>query len=319
VICITLAPTTALASAGRGRLPESLHDAWWTGSLLASSAATVPPGYVYVEPYVYDGMAYGYFDETGQLHGVPQEQDVRSLIDLEYGLSTRLSVGMVLHFGYDLAGRTASSSRIGTGDTVLKAQYQFSDFSPGSWLPIFAVNIQETLPTGHYDRLARQSNGFGAGVYSTMISALLQTYTWMPNGRIVRWRLNLSYSVPSWASIAGRSVYGTPLEFRGTATSGASEHIDAALEYSVTRHWVLALDLWFERDAGARVDGALRLPGRTQTLRESRHSGHELITAPALEYNFSARVGVIVGVRLVATARNEAGSVTPMAAFSYLD
>ena len=49
--------------------------------------------------------------------------------------------------------------------------------------------VEETFPTGQYDRLGdRPSNGFGAGAYTTMVGVNSQTYFWMPTGRILRMR-----------------------------------------------------------------------------------------------------------------------------------
>lgn len=46
-------------------LRQSLDDAWWTGPLLAASPATLPPGHVLIEPYLYDSIAYAQYDNTG--------------------------------------------------------------------------------------------------------------------------------------------------------------------------------------------------------------------------------------------------------------
>ena len=35
---------------------QTLDDAWWTGPILANSAATLPRGHVLIEPYVNDVM-----------------------------------------------------------------------------------------------------------------------------------------------------------------------------------------------------------------------------------------------------------------------
>jgi len=36
---------------------QSLDDAWWTGPMLAPSAATLPRGHFLIEPYFYDVIA----------------------------------------------------------------------------------------------------------------------------------------------------------------------------------------------------------------------------------------------------------------------
>jgi hypothetical protein len=45
--------------------------------------------------------------------------------------------------------------------------------------------------------------------------------------------------------------------------------------------------------------------------------GWELIVAPALEYNWNARIGVIVGSRIIGAGKNETATVAPVIAFSY--
>ena len=40
----------------------------------------------------------------------------------------------------------------------------------------------------------RPADGFGAGTYSTNVGLYSQYFFWMPNGRILRTRLDVSYS-----------------------------------------------------------------------------------------------------------------------------
>jgi len=53
------AMTAGIAYAEDPRVPpavvrQSLDDAWWSGPMLAPSAATLPRGHFLVEPYFYD-------------------------------------------------------------------------------------------------------------------------------------------------------------------------------------------------------------------------------------------------------------------------
>ncbi len=81
--------------------------------------------------------------------------------------------------------------------------------------------VQQTLPTGKYDRLGEHVNdGNGSGAYTTTLALYSQYYAWMPNGRILRSRLNVSYALSSDADIEDVSVYGTNAGFRGTASPG---------------------------------------------------------------------------------------------------
>jgi len=114
-------------------------------------------------------------------------------------------------------------------------------------------------------------------------------------------------------------VYGTPVGFQGEAWPGESAFGDLGLEYSLSRHWVLACDLWAERDAATGVGGVVRASGPPARYASNTGVGRVLYVAPALEYNWSARLGVIFGVRVTAAGRNQTATVTPVAALSYFD
>ncbi len=120
--------------------------------------------------------------------------------------------------------------------------------------------IQETLPTGKYDRLGdRPADGLGTGAYSTNLAVYSQYFFWMPNGRILRTRFDVSYSISGSAGVRDVSVYGTEEGFSGRARPGNVTIVNAAGEYSVTRSWVLALDVVYEHDANTHVSGFSRI------------------------------------------------------------
>ena len=108
-----------------------------------------------------------------------------------FGLADRLTVGMIPVVGYNTVSNGPSSSGIGLGDFTLLAQYQLTQFHEGSWVPTTSFEIQETFPTGKYDRLGdRPTDGFGSGAYTTTLQFNSQTYFWLPDGRILRMRFD---------------------------------------------------------------------------------------------------------------------------------
>ena len=105
----------------------------------------------------------------------------------------------------------------------------------------------------------------------------------------------------------------------GFADPGASAYGDLAFEYSITRNWVAAMDFWFEQDNPTHVSGINAAGGTLAPLYgRVRAPGRELYVAPALEYNVSDALGVIVGARIFAAGRNETASVTPVIAINYV-
>ncbi|NMW23801.1 MAG: hypothetical protein A2211_15825 [Rhodanobacter sp. RIFOXYA1_FULL_67_6] len=282
---------------------QSQDDAWWTGPMLANSAATLPRGHVLIEPYVYDVSS-------------PHADGYGSLTYMLYGLTDRLTVGLVPVLGYSRVDGPGDSSGIALGDVSVQAQYRLTDVPAESSRPTVSLQLQETLPTGKYDRLGRRpGNGQGSGATTTTLQVNTQTYFWLSNGRILRMRFNVAQSFSTRAQLEDASVYGTPDGFRGHARPGRSFFVNAAWEYSLSQRWVLALDVTYRRSQGARVrgydlhDAAVRLDGR---------SSEAFGFAPAIEYSWSPRLGVLFGTRVITGGHNTATTITPAVAFNYV-
>jgi len=292
-------------------LRQSLDDAWWTGPIIANSAVTLPQGHYLIEPYLYDVIS----DDA---------ESFGSLTFMLYGATDALTVGLVPVFGYNKVsggGDGTRSAGPGLADSSVLLQYRLRQYQEGSWLPAVSLQLQHTLPTGKYDRLEPSGvDGFGGGAHSTLLQLNTQTYFWMPTGRILRMRLNLGATRSREAELRDVSVYGTPEGFRGHARPGNSWNVNAAWEYSLTRNWVLALDLAYRHSDSTKVSGVVRDGEQDPTptpLRFESGSSEAWFLAPAVEYNFSPRFGIIFGARLI-RGRNTTHSVTPVVAFNYV-
>ncbi|HEU5400302.1 MAG TPA: transporter, partial [Terriglobales bacterium] len=164
---------------------QSLDDAWWTGPMLAPSAATLPRRHLLIEPYLYDVSTQGYYDRNGVKRTTTHANGFGNLTYINYGLFNRLTIGMIPTEGFNTVTSGPSSSGIHMGDLTVQAQYRLTQFKTGRRLPTMSVAFQETLPTGRYDRLGnRPSDGLGSGAYTTTIAFYAQTYFWLPSRRI---------------------------------------------------------------------------------------------------------------------------------------
>ncbi|HEY6517490.1 MAG TPA: hypothetical protein VIY50_15210 [Steroidobacteraceae bacterium] len=298
---------------------ETVDEAWWTGPILAPNASTLPQGHWLFEPYFYDVMTYGQYDRNGSLQSTSAAHDFGSQSYIEYGLVDRFTLGLIPRFGLHESSAGQDSSGVAIGDTTLQGAFGLTQFHPGSWLPSTSIVIGETLPTGKYDRLNGQTDGaLGSGAYSTTVSLYSQTYFWMPNGRILRSRLDLSYQVYRWAQVHDVSVYGTGDGFDGRARPGPSFVGTLSFEYSVTQKWVLANDFDWEHDGNTRVAGGYppTTTGGLPYLVQESGSDSIFYLAPAVEYNWSDRMGVIAGARVAVAGRNTGATVTPVFAIN---
>jgi hypothetical protein len=142
----------------------------------------------------------------------------------------------------------------------VQAQWRLTQFDPDSGVPTMSINVQESIPTGRFDHLSdHPSDGFGSGARTTTLGWYAQTYFWMPNGRILRTRLDIADAFSRSVNIEDVSVYGTGTGFRGRAKPGDVQTVDLAFEYSVTQNWVLALDLLYRHSENTRVTGQFLL------------------------------------------------------------
>jgi hypothetical protein len=162
------------------------------------------------------------------------------------------------------------------------------------------------------------NDGLGAGAYTTTLALYSQYYFWMPNGRILRSRFNVSYALSDHVDVEEVSVYGTSAGFRGTARPGDVFTINSAWEYSITRQWVFALDFIYQHDASTRLAGMQtdRVTGNAERIDLNFGSAWRLGVAPAVEYNFTSRVGIIAGARWFAAGRNTSATITPVVAIN---
>ncbi|MFL6852046.1 MAG: hypothetical protein ACJ8EM_00915, partial [Sphingomicrobium sp.] len=228
----------------------------------------------------------------------------------QYGLFEGLTVGLQPNFGYGTDGPNRGMS---VGDVKLLSQLRLTHFTPEHRIPTIAIALQETIPTGKYDHLGQGKEGHGSGSFATEIGVNVQQYFLLENGRLLRGRINFLQRFPHGADVEDRSVYGTELGFRGHAKPGPRTTLIGAVEYSLTREWVLALDVIGEASGKTKLkghnEGGIAV---NQLFPSSRYVGF----APAVEYNWSDRTGILLGVWVIPKGHNTPASVTPAFAFS---
>lgn len=276
---------------------QSRDDAWWTGPMLAVSPNGPGQGHALTETYFYDQFA-------------DRSQSLRSFNYLLYGVSDHFTLGAIPVFGINEAD--SAHSRFGMSDLIFQAQYTLADFDPETEMPAIAVALRQSIAIGKYDRLNEMTEAFGAGAGATSLGVFTQDYFWLPNGRILRMRVDALASVSADAHVEDASVFATPSGFSGRARPGDAASLDISFEYSLTRNWVLATELLYDHSNATHVEGAIA--GRPQRFDLGSSDGFGL--APALEYCWAPNWGVLLGTRILMGGHNRPFSVTPAIALN---
>jgi len=279
------------------RYRSAMQSARWMGPMLASTASTLPKGHFFTQPYFFDSISGGthYPGSTGFY---------------QYGLVDEVTVGLQPNFALGVHGPDRGPA---VGDLKLLGQVRLTNFTPENRIPTVSLILNESLPIGEYDRLGPSEVGHGSGSFATEIGVNVQHYFLLKNGRLLRGRINVLQRFPHGADVKDRSVYGTKPGFRGQASPGNKTTVILAAEYSVTREWVLALDIIRESTTKTIVKGhdADGSPVK-HIFPSTRYVGF----APAIEYNWSDTSGVLLGVWIAPKGHNRASSVTPAISFS---
>jgi hypothetical protein len=273
-----------------------MKTARWTGPLLASNAETLPHGHVYTEPYFFDGISGG--DHHPGSSGFYQ-----------YGLLDDWTVGIQPFFSL---GTQKYDRNVAIGDFKLLSQVRLSHFTPEHRVPSVALVTNLVIPTGKHDHLGALRQGHGSGSFAPEVGVNVQQYFLLGNGRLLRARINLFKQFPLRHDVSGRSVYGTGPDFRGHAKPGSKTTLIGGAEYSLSKEWVLAFDI--EADHWGRTSVVGRDNGGP-LVRQSSPKSWNVGFAPAVEYNWGDRSGVILGVWVIPKGHNTHSSVTPAIAF----
>jgi hypothetical protein len=276
----------------------AMKAARWTGPMLASTAETLPHGHFYTEPYFFDVIVHG--DHHPGSSGFYQ-----------YGLLDNLTVGFQPSFA-------TATNRLGRGmaigDFKLLSQTRLTHFTPGHQVPTIAVVLNEVIPTGKFDGLGPLEEGHGSGAFATEIGVNVQHWFLLKNQRLLRARINVLQRLYNRASVEGRSVYGTDAAFRGHARPGSRTTVIGAVEYSLTKEWVLAMDVEADFAGRTKVSGQ-EAPGGP-LIRTTSPPSRDIGFAPAVEYNWSPSAGALLGLWIIPKGHNSPASVTPAIAIS---
>ena len=292
VFACSVASVARAESSDAEQLSAAMKAARWTGPLLASNAETLPQGHFYTEPYFFDGISEG--QHSPGTSGFYQ-----------YGLTDNFTVGVQPFFSL---GTHKFNHDVAIGDFKLLSQVRLSHFTPQHQVPSIALVMNLVIPTGKDDNLSATKEGHGSGSFAPEVGVNVQQYFLLKNGRLFRARINVLERVPLRTEVSGRSVYGTLPGFEGHAKPGAKTTVILGSEYSLTTEWVLAFDIEGDRWGRSRVTGR---NGDGTLVRQISPASWNIGFAPAVEYNWSARAGAILGVWIIPKGHNTPSSVTP--------
>ncbi len=257
---------------------------WMTGPLLAANGKTIPVGHINIEPYTFYSVYPKKFRnfETNPV--------------LSVGLTNFLDIQAAFPYDFNWNSGKYTSNNV---DYALGLGIQVMRQKEHSWLPDLRITVQEVFPTGKYEHLDPKKFGTdqtGSGSYQTSVGFNFQSVVELYKQHYLRTRLNFIGGTGSNVKVDGLSAFGGNEMSNGKVNIGNSYSADLAFEYSLTQNWVPVFEMLFVTSSATGFAGnpGFTPQGTLETL--GGPGGKQLSLAPAIEYNFSANLGLIGGV-----------------------
>ena len=283
---------------------EKTEGPWFTGPLLTPSGHIVPIGYFDLEPYLFITDIHERYDSEWHTRSVPKIFEVDPLLFTQIGLTEKIDFTITPGFFY---ARSQGRSTTQFDDLPLGFDFQLVKDLPDGWWPAVKLSINESFPTGKYQKLDPKKNGLdaaGSGSYTTSLGIVISRMFHLYQQHYLSSRLNFSYSIPSHVHVKGFNTYGGGFGTRGTVKPGNSFSLLMGLEYNLSLHWALALDIANVYGNKTTFSGKRGVTSTGATAKVGGPSFDQVSLAPAIEYNFNQSVGIIAGVWFTVAGRN---------------
>ncbi len=279
-------------------------EPWLTGPLIAPIGTVVPYGHLDIESYVYCMADTGMYDSHG--HGHARQHNFYSLnpqILCFFGLTPWMDINVVPSFFYNYCNGEHSWE---FGDLSVALDFQCLDPNTTKYFPGIKLTVEETFPTGNYQKLNPSkfaTDVGGQGAFATAFGIVF--YKLYPLGK--HWlstTYNAVYTITNSIHVTGYNVYGGGAGTRGTVSPGNSFQAIVSFEFSLNQNWALALDNVYLYTDQISFRGKKGLTSFGEKAPMGSPSSEQLSFAPAIEYNFSQSLGICAGYWFSLWGRN---------------
>lgn len=282
-------------------------DLWLTGPLITGSAQVVPTGHINVQPYLFSIVNTGFYNRKSQAKGTIKSFQINPQVLIKGGIAKNFDCSMILQSFYN---RREQSENSQFGDIPVSLSYQLYE---GKNRTFVRTALQIIIPTGKFHGLQPEYNSTdvsGGGSIFPMLSFGFSRLYHITGAQYFRPRFTIGYAFGTPFNVKGRNLFGGGPGTKGKIYPGDNLNYSLGMEYTLTKLWALAFDI-----SGQFVQKT-HFKGRT-ILPCGRPSSMQLTLAPAIEYNWSNAMGLILGSWFTVAGRNNARFYSVAAAYNY--
>ena len=203
------------------------------------------------------------------------------------------------------------------GDTTVGLGLQLHQ-QDVSW-PNIKLSYHQLLPTGKYKNLnprKKNTDSSGEGSYAGTLALGMSKMMHMTTHHYLNATCGVGVTWFSPVEVNGYNAYSDQKEMAGQIRIGTALQISGSAEYTVTQRFGIACDVQYNHTAELNFSG--KITGNQIAVDQKiAPSTREVVVAPALEYNFNERMGIIVGMACSVWGKNDTEFKNGMLSFSY--
>lgn len=308
--CISCSSLFSMNSNPNSSVPTTKYKQWFTGPILTPTPITMPVGHPGLELAWLVGETYGHYNSHWNVEDSSSIWSTGPYVDFQIGFNS--------FFGAEYIGALLTNFSHGSHsthftDSIFRFGFQISNDQNDSWVPDFRILLQETVPTGKYQKLRANMHGgdsTGQGSFQTGIHFAFQKVFHPFENHDFRLRWTFGYFVPAPFKVSGRNYLGGSERTKGKVYPGQFFIGYICGEYALSRRWALCIESSyqfghqgkFSRKRGPRIE----VPEFSQ-----------ITIAPEIQHTFSPDLGMIMGAWVTITGKNSVAFRNYFVSFLY--
>lgn len=295
--------------------PEFPGLPWFTGPLITGSANVLGPGHVNFQPYFNYQNTYGSYDANGDKQSQVSTIQWSENFPLQFGFANRFDMTITPNI---YTNSKSGRSYTGFADTEAAIGYQV--YRSENLFPSIKFTVRMTFPTGKFEDGDPENGGvelIGGGNYASTFALTFGKAYQIQGDHWINFRTRAAYTYGFSTEVSGFNAYGGGYGTKGTVYPGNRFTWTTGLEYSLTKHWALAMDLVYTTSSKTTFTGEV---GTTAPITIDNPNppaatvgspgGWQWSLAPAIEYNFNQHWGLIGGSWFTFAGKNSSAFVT---------
>jgi len=288
---------------------DSPYIPWFTGPFLSPTPTNPDPAHPAIQPGFTVRTNYGNYNSNWEVKTNDPIVSINPYLDFNMGITK--NIGLEIYVIYRSVFQNGNNFNH-FQDTLLFFGYQISNNKKDSWIPDTRLDLAASLPSGKYQKLDPQKNSIdstGSGSYEIGPLFTVRKLFYLTKNQI-HIQGSINYLFPTKVKVKGFNSYGGGYKTRGKVRPGQLLNAFFSAELSLTQRWGIIFETLFRYQQRSTFSGTPGLTPAGKPTTVGLPSSFRISFAPELEYNISAKNGILTGIWFSVAGQNTSAFAT---------